>query len=148
MTRLRALLISTLLLVTGSPASAGQEAHPSAEEVKRRWLGRLEGCHFTATIRLRVQRSGDEEVRKILVWRDDNETKHERLMARFSFASARSVVVSLATPVDVAEIIEQAASARCAMTSIAPLSVSVAAVSFDGLPSPSRDSTTTLPDNS
>jgi hypothetical protein len=56
---------------------------PSAREVKERWQGRLDGLHFTARVRLAIERSGQREERLIEVWRDDAEGQRERLMARF-----------------------------------------------------------------
>jgi hypothetical protein len=51
--------------------------------VKEKWLGRLDGRHFTAAVRLSLDRDGKHEERRIQVWRDDVGEERERLMARF-----------------------------------------------------------------
>lgn len=54
----------------------------SAEEVKSRVKHRLDGQHFTARVRFEIKSSNWQEVRELLVWRDD-EGNRERLMAQF-----------------------------------------------------------------
>jgi len=55
----------------------------SPEEVKQRWISRLDGRHFTAKIVLIVNHQGQPEERRVTVWRDDENAKRERVMARF-----------------------------------------------------------------
>jgi len=52
------------------------------DEIRQRWLGRLDGRHFTAIVLLLLEHDGKSEKRKVAVWRDD-ENGRERLMARF-----------------------------------------------------------------
>jgi hypothetical protein len=54
----------------------------TAQEVKTRWMERLDGRSFSAEVTLRVDYRGLHEERRIEVWRDDQKGL-ERLMARF-----------------------------------------------------------------
>lgn len=56
---------------------------PTPDGVRERWLSRLDGRHFTATIVLTLERGGKTELRRLLVWRDDEGSRRERVMARF-----------------------------------------------------------------
>jgi len=78
---LGALLVAQLFLCDVRTASAGEGM--SAEDVKRHWINRLEGRHFSARVQLEIQREGWQEAREINVWRDDQKGSGERLMARF-----------------------------------------------------------------
>jgi hypothetical protein len=63
-------------------ASIASDNSALQEEIRQRWLGRLNGRHFTATVDLTLEHNGKSEKRKVAVWRDD-EHGRERLMARF-----------------------------------------------------------------
>lgn len=80
---LRALAsILTFALVAGSPTAIG--AVPpglDAEEVQRRWVKRLEGKHYTATVKFGMPGIGEK--RMTLRWDDTN--KRERLLVRFEW---------------------------------------------------------------
>jgi len=76
-----ALLVAQLFLWAARTAAAAEGA--SAEDVKRHWMNRLEGRHFSAHVQLEIQREGWHEAREIDVWRDDQKGSGERLMARF-----------------------------------------------------------------
>jgi len=73
------------VLVALSPlARARADAEPlSADQVRARWKGRLDGRHFTATLLLGIDRNGQREERRLVVWRDDADAHRERVMARF-----------------------------------------------------------------
>lgn len=73
--------IVAICLLTAHGSNAGDNPMPQ-EEIRQRWLGRLDGRHFTATVGLTLDRDGKTEERKVAVWRDD-EHGRERLMARF-----------------------------------------------------------------
>jgi hypothetical protein len=73
-------------LWTGTVLAAGAPADPAAlsgSDVKERWATRLDGRHFTSVVRLTVTASDKEEIRELVVWRDDEKGANERLMARF-----------------------------------------------------------------
>jgi len=55
----------------------------SPEDVRQRWLGRLDGQHFSAAIGLIVDRGSEREERRLSVWRDDLGPHRERVLARF-----------------------------------------------------------------
>jgi Outer membrane lipoprotein-sorting protein len=77
-------LLLLLVLAPRAPAAALEAADPpSAAAVKQRWQGRLDGRHFSATVRLEMERNGMREERRIEVWRDDQNGNRERLMVRF-----------------------------------------------------------------
>lgn len=80
--RVRRLLVCGPVALLALAASA-EPALPSADEVRARWRGRLDGLHFSATVRLVIEQDGRQEVRKLTVWRDDRGSERERLMARF-----------------------------------------------------------------
>jgi hypothetical protein len=75
-TRVRALAAALLLL---APCAA---RGLDAEEVKARWMNRLDGRSFSAEVTLRVRHRDLHEERRVEVWRDD-QLGRERLMARF-----------------------------------------------------------------
>jgi hypothetical protein len=69
--------------LAGAASAAEDDARSlSGSEVKRRWHGRLDGLHFTASVRLEMNLAGVKERRELLVWRDDRETE-ERVLVRF-----------------------------------------------------------------
>lgn len=74
-----ATLIVALLWVCGAAAS-GRE--PSRDEIRSRMRERLDGRHFTARVRLEIERANHREERRLEVWRDDDGGS-ERFMARF-----------------------------------------------------------------
>jgi len=76
------LLAALLALTACTDASAGS-GQLSAQEVQSRWLGRLDGRHFSATVGLTLDRQGKREERLLTVWRDDVGPHHERVLARF-----------------------------------------------------------------
>jgi hypothetical protein len=78
---LSALLSAQLFLCDIYAAAATEGASP--EDVKQHWISRLEGRHFSAHVRLEIEREGWKEAREIDVWRDDQKGSGERLMARF-----------------------------------------------------------------
>jgi hypothetical protein len=79
--RLRlAALAAALLWAAGAAAPAPA---PSPDEVRSRMRERLRGRHFTAQVRLEIERGSQREQRKLLVWRDDADGGSERFMARF-----------------------------------------------------------------
>ena len=68
----------------GSAGAQPTVVAPSTpESVRERWLSRLDGRHFTATVILTLERGGGAELRRLLVWRDDEGSRRERVMARF-----------------------------------------------------------------
>jgi len=73
------------LLILAAPASVHAAELPvrSAAEVQSGRYGRLDGRHFTAEVEMRIERDGRTEDRRLLVWRDDEEGKRERILARF-----------------------------------------------------------------
>jgi len=79
--RLVALMSLAALVLAGLPAYGET---PSPERVRELWQGRLDGKHFSGLARLRVTLGGNEEERRIEIWRDDvTQGGHERFMARF-----------------------------------------------------------------
>jgi hypothetical protein len=76
-------LLVALLVALAAPA-AEEDARPlTAEEVKAAWHGRLDNRHFSARVRLSMDRAGLHEEREMLVWRDDAGGTTERVMIRF-----------------------------------------------------------------
>lgn len=72
------------VLCSAPEASAVTNDLPSEEQLRASWLGRLDGLHFTAQVRMTISWQGKREERVIEVWRDDDPERHqERLMARF-----------------------------------------------------------------
>ena len=71
------------ILFASALASAAETPVRSAPEVQSSRHSRLDGKHFTAEIEMRIERDGRTEDRRLLVWRDDEEGKRERILARF-----------------------------------------------------------------
>lgn len=62
----------------------GEEARAlSADDVKYRVSHRLDGKHFSAHVKFEINKPGYQESRQLEVWRDDQGSARERLMARF-----------------------------------------------------------------
>lgn len=70
-------------IVVATLAHAAELPVRSAAEVQRSRYGRLDGMHFTAEVEMQIERDGRREDRRLLVWRDDEGGRHERLLARF-----------------------------------------------------------------
>jgi len=85
----RAALVCSLLVCLGGafPGLARAELDLSAEEVKHRLRHRLDGKHFSARIRFEIRKPDYTEDRELDVWRDDEDSARERLMARFDAPS-------------------------------------------------------------
>jgi hypothetical protein len=75
---LRAALLLLLLLTALAPAAAAELATPSPQEAWRSWRERLQGSHFTATLRQRVEGKGYS---RLTIRRDDSEGR-ERVLVR------------------------------------------------------------------
>lgn len=75
--------LALLLALTPLAAHAAGPPERSASEVQAGRYGRLDGRHFTAEIEMQIERDGRREDRRLVVWRDDEGGKHERIMARF-----------------------------------------------------------------
>lgn len=75
----------TLSSITPLTTAAGDEdAIPlSAEQVRERWHGRLDGRKFTARVRLSMVLAGMHEERELVVWRADEQSRSERVLIRF-----------------------------------------------------------------
>jgi len=78
-------LVPLALLLTLASLVAHGAGPParSVLEVQAGRYGRLDGRHFTADIEMQIERDGHREDRRLVVWRDDEGGKHERIMARF-----------------------------------------------------------------
>ncbi len=81
----KAWIAAILLLAPGGAFAASPEdvVPLSADEVRARWHGRLDGRRFTARVRLAMNLGGLEEQRELLVWRADEAGANERVMVRF-----------------------------------------------------------------
>jgi hypothetical protein len=78
------LLFACLTLLAPSLSHAEDDAVPlTATDVKVRWHDRLEGRRFTATVELRMRVGALEETRELVVFRDDEGARRERVMVRF-----------------------------------------------------------------
>ena len=76
--------LAVLAALAFAELAPAQDAVPTgAEEVKRRWHARLDGRHFTASVRLEMNLAGLAETRRLRVWRDDHNETDERLLVRF-----------------------------------------------------------------
>jgi hypothetical protein len=73
-------LLAALAAWTQATAATSQL---SPEEVRRNWISRLNGQHFSATVVLILDRQGKREERRLTVWRDDLGPHRERVLARF-----------------------------------------------------------------
>lgn len=82
-----AALFGLLSCLDGSlPRSAGaaEDVVPlSAEEVRDRWHGRLDGRHFRAEIHMEMELAGLHETRQMRVFRHDESNSQERVLVRF-----------------------------------------------------------------
>jgi hypothetical protein len=78
-------LALTCVALCASPAlGAGPDSVPLApDEIRARWHDRLAGRRFTATVELRMKLGDVEEVRELIVFRDDEGSSRERVMVRF-----------------------------------------------------------------
>lgn len=76
-------LIAALLGLALLPARSSSAPDLSAEQVQDARHRRLDGRHFTAEVDLQIERDGKREDRRLVVWRDDEGGKRERIMARF-----------------------------------------------------------------
>lgn len=82
--KIAALATAFGLLLAASSSYALGDGLPTEAELRREWLGRLDGRHFSARIRLVVAWQDKQEERVVEVWRDDEtDGSQERLMARF-----------------------------------------------------------------
>jgi hypothetical protein len=75
--------IALLLLLAPATAQSADPPARSAEEVQAARYTRLDGRHFTAQVEMQIERDGRREERRLVVWRDDEGGKRERIMARF-----------------------------------------------------------------
>ncbi|MFQ5514562.1 MAG: outer membrane lipoprotein-sorting protein [Myxococcota bacterium] len=79
--RLGALVLG---LALSGGAAAEEDARPlTRDEVQERWHSRLDGRHFVARIRMRVDLGGLLEDRWLTVHRTDHDTAAERVLIRF-----------------------------------------------------------------
>jgi len=76
-------LLAALLALAACPDAIAGSGQLSPEDVQSRWLRRLDGRHFNATVALTLDRQGKREERRLTVWRDDVGPHHERALARF-----------------------------------------------------------------
>jgi len=76
-------LVAVLVTMAVLNQAAARPAQLSAEDVRKNWLGRLDGKHFSATVGLILDRQGKREERRLSVWRDDLGPHRERVLARF-----------------------------------------------------------------
>jgi hypothetical protein len=76
-------LVAALLALAARAQAVSGTGQLSPEDVRKNWLSRLDGLHFSATVGLIVDRHGKREERRLSVWRDDLGPHRERVMARF-----------------------------------------------------------------
>jgi hypothetical protein len=77
--RARVAVLAAVLLLCAN-ATAAPETSP--DEIRSRVRDRLRGRHFTAAVRLEIERESGRELRKLRTWRDDVDG-NERFLARF-----------------------------------------------------------------
>jgi hypothetical protein len=77
-------VLALLALAVPAAAADSEDALPvSAQDVKARWHGRLDGRHFTARVVLELDLGGMRERRELVVWRSDESGSEERVLIRF-----------------------------------------------------------------
>lgn len=76
-------LLPLLLTLIDFEAHGAGPPERTPSEVQAGRYGRLDGRHFTADVEMQIARDGRREDRRLVVWRDDEDGRHERIMARF-----------------------------------------------------------------
>ena len=77
------LALAAALAVLSAHQGRADSGPLPADAVRERWLRRLDGRHFSATIALSLDRDGKTEKRRLVAWRDDLGSRRERVMVRF-----------------------------------------------------------------
>jgi hypothetical protein len=76
--------LAVLVACAAAGSQGADDAAPLGPgDVKARWHERLDGRRFTASVELRMKIGDLEEIRQLLVFRDDEGAQSERVMVRF-----------------------------------------------------------------